>query len=39
MMVYTIKWTQPYRNWEPVEFPITNFTEALAVINLIKSKL
>jgi hypothetical protein len=36
---YSIKWRQTYNNWEPIDFPITNFAEALAVINLIRSKL
>jgi hypothetical protein len=36
---YSIKWRQKYNNWEPIEFPITDFAEALAVINSIRSKL
>lgn len=37
-MLYSIHWQQSYHNWEPIEFPITNFAEALAVINMIKEK-
>ena len=35
MTLYTIRWTQPYTGWVPMELPITNFTlarEALAKI-------
>ena len=39
MILYTIKWSQSYHNWEPVELPISNFTEALEVINMIRNKL
>lgn len=39
MKLYTIKWTQSYLNWQPTELPITDFTEALKVINIIRSKL
>ena len=35
---YTIKWRQSYHNWQPVEIPITDFTEAMAIINMIKEK-
>ena len=38
-MKYTIRWQQSYYNWKPIEFPICNFKEALAVINMIRSKL
>jgi len=38
-MNYTIRWQQIYHNWEPIELPICNFTEALEVINAIKDKL
>jgi len=38
MKLYTIKWTQPYLNWQPIELPITNFTEALKIINMIRNK-
>jgi hypothetical protein len=27
-MNYTIRWTQPLLGWEPLEFEITDFTEA-----------
>ena len=37
-MNYTIRWQQFYYNWEPIEFPITDFTEAIAIINMIRSK-
>jgi hypothetical protein len=39
MIYYSIKWTQPYTNWQPVELPITDFTQALAVIQKIKARL
>jgi hypothetical protein len=35
---YTIKWQQSYYNWEPFELPITDFTEAMSVIRMIKEK-
>lgn len=38
-MNYTIRWQQIYHNWQPIELPITNFTEALAVISMIRNKL
>jgi len=38
-MKYTIRWQQSYHNWQPIEFLITDFTQALAVINMIKNKL
>jgi len=37
-MRYTICWQQSYHNWEPIELPITDFTQALAVINMIRNK-
>jgi hypothetical protein len=39
ILSYTIKWSQTYHNWEVVDPPINDFTEALAVINMIRSKL
>jgi hypothetical protein len=36
MILHSIKWTQQYTNWEPFELPITDFTQALAVIQKIK---
>lgn len=39
MILYSIRWTQPYTNWQPVELPITDFTEAMAVIQQIKAGL
>jgi len=36
---YTIKWSHAYHNWEVVEPPITDFTEAMSIINMIRSKL
>ena len=39
MILYTIKWNQLYHNWEPLELPITDFTEAMNVINTIKNKV
>jgi len=38
IIFYTIKWQQSYHNWEPFELPIIDFTEAMAVINMIKEK-
>jgi len=34
-MNYTIRWTQPLPGWEPLEFEITDFTEAQAVLKRI----
>ena len=34
-MNYTICWTQPLYGWEPLEFEITDFTEARAVLKRI----
>jgi hypothetical protein len=34
-MNYTIRWTQPLLAWEPLEFEITDFTEARAVLKRI----
>jgi hypothetical protein len=31
-MNYTIRWTQPLYGWEPLEFEITDFTEACKVL-------
>jgi hypothetical protein len=31
-MNYTICWTQPLYGWEPLEFEITDFTEACEVL-------
>jgi hypothetical protein len=36
MMLYHIKWTQSYVNWQPWELPISDFTQAMAVIQRIK---
>jgi len=38
-MNYTIRWQQSYHNWIPVELPITDFTQALEIINMIRNKL
>ena len=38
MTLYTIRWTQPYTAWEPMEFPITNLTAARAVLKRIMTK-
>jgi hypothetical protein len=38
MTLYTIRWTQPYDTWEPVEFPITDFTQAREVLARIMAK-
>jgi len=37
-MNYTIRWQQIYHNWQPFELSITDFTEAMEVINMIKEK-
>ena len=34
-MNYTIRWTQPLTGWEPLEFEITDFTEACEVLKRI----
>jgi hypothetical protein len=34
-MNYTIRWTQPLPGWEPLEFEITDFIEARAVLKRI----
>ena len=34
-MNYTIRWTQPLAGWEPLEFEITDLTEARAVLKRI----
>jgi hypothetical protein len=31
-MNYTIRWTQPLRGWEPLEFEITDFAQAREVL-------
>ena len=31
-MNYTIRWTQPLPGWDPLEFEITDFTEAREVL-------
>ena len=36
-MNYIIRWTQPLAGWEPLEFEITDFTEARAVLKRIMS--
>jgi hypothetical protein len=36
--LYTVQWTQPYTMWEPMEFPITDFTEAREVLSRIMAK-
>jgi len=36
-MNYTIRWTQPLTGWEPLEFEITDFAEARAVLKRIMS--
>ena len=38
MTLYTIRWTQPYTAWEPMEFPITDLTLARLVLARIMSK-
>ena len=38
ILSYTIRWQQSYHNWESIELPITDFTQAIAVINMIKEK-
>ena len=36
--LYTIRWTQPYTMWEPMELPITDFTLARQVLARIMQK-
>ena len=38
MTLYTIRWTQPYTAWEPLEFPITDLSAAQAVLQRIMKK-
>jgi hypothetical protein len=38
MTVYTIRWTQPYTMWEPIEFPIQDLSQAREVLARIMSK-
>jgi len=38
MTLYTVRWTQPYTTWEPLEFPITDFTEARKVLAKVMAK-
>jgi hypothetical protein len=38
-MKYTIRWQQSYHNWQPIELPITDLKEAMAIINMIRNKL
>ena len=35
--LYTIRWTQPYTGWTPLELPITDLSAAQAVIKRIQS--
>jgi len=38
MTLYTIRWTQPYTMWEPMEFPIRDLTQAREVLAGIMQK-
>ena len=38
MTLYTIRWTQPYIMWEPLEFPIRDLTLAREVLARIMAK-
>jgi hypothetical protein len=38
MTLYTIRWTQPYTGWVPMELPITDFTLARQVLAGIMQK-
>jgi hypothetical protein len=38
MTLYTIRWTQPYTMWEPIEFSIQDFTQAQEVLARIMKK-
>jgi hypothetical protein len=38
MTLYTIRWTQPYPMWEPMEFPIQDLTQARLVLARIMAK-
>ena len=35
---WTLTWTQPYLNWEPLELPITDLAQAREVLARIMSK-
>ena len=35
--LYTIRWTQPYTAWTPLELPITDLAAAQAVIKRIQA--
>ena len=37
MTLYTIRWTQLYTAWTPLELPITDLTAAQAVIKRIQA--
>lgn len=32
MKLYTVRWTQPYTGWTPMELPVTDLTQAREVI-------
>ena len=38
MNLYTIRWTQPYTAWEPLEFAITDLSAAQEVLARIMAK-
>jgi hypothetical protein len=38
MTLYTIRWTQPYTAWEPMEFPIQDLSQAREVLAGIMQK-
>ena len=38
MNLYTIRWTQPYTAWEPLEFAITDLSAAQEVLARIMRK-
>ena len=38
MTLYTIRWTQPYTAWEPLEFPIVDLTLAREVLAKVMAK-
>jgi len=35
--VWILRWSQPYTNWQPVELPITDFSQAREVLARIMS--
>jgi hypothetical protein len=38
MTMYTVRWTQTYPGWEPLEFPIRDLSQAREVLARIMAK-